>query len=194
MVGQRLRASVLVGAAALALCVFAAPRRAGAIEVLIGGRAQICSEQAKAGIANPVSLENCSMAILAEMLSGRSLAATYLNRGVMFLDMGNYGSAMHDFDQALDIEPRMGEAMVNRGAALIGMKRYQEALDELNRGLQLDPEEPEKAYGNRALAKWSLDDIRGAYNDFMKAHELKPDWTWPTEQLAHFRVETRAAR
>ena len=193
MVSQRLGTSVLIGAAALALAA-AAPRPARAVEVLIGGRAQSCSEQAKAGIATPVSLENCTLAILAEMLSGRSLAATYLNRGVMFLDMGNYGSAMRDFDEAQAIQPDMGEAYVNRGAALIGLKRNREALDEINRGLALDPEEPEKAYGNRALAKWNLDDLRGAYDDFMKAHELKPDWAWPTEQLSNFRVETRAAR
>ncbi len=193
MVSHGLKASVLVGAVAVAVFA-AAPRPAHAIEVLIGGRAQICSEQAKAGVASPLSLENCTMAILAEMLSGRSLAATYLNRGVMFLDRGDYGSAMRDFDEALAIQPDMGEAFVNRGAALIGLKRNQEALDEINRGLALNPEEPEKAYGNRALAKWNLDDLRGAYDDFMRAHELKPEWAWPTEQLANFRVERRAGR
>jgi tetratricopeptide (TPR) repeat protein len=193
MVSQRLGASILVGAAAAVLFTVA-PRPAEAVEVLIGGRAQSCSEQAKAGMANPISLENCTMAILTEMLTGRSLAATYLNRGVIFLDMGNYGSAIRDFDEALAIQTNMGEAYVNRGAALIGLRRNEEALEQINRGLALDPDEPEKAYGNRALAKWNLDDIRGAYDDFMRAHELKPEWTWPTEQLAHFRVQTRAAR
>lgn len=167
---------------------------AHAVDVIIGGRAQECSVQAKAGVATPLSIENCTMAIAGEPISGRALAATYVNRGTMFLATRNWGSAMGDFEEALAIQPNLGEAFVNRGGALIGMKRYQEALSEINRGLELNPEEPEKAYGNRALAKWSLDDLRGAYDDFMKAHELKPEWTWPTEQLANFRVETRAAR
>jgi tetratricopeptide (TPR) repeat protein len=182
---------VLAGASALAVSSL---QPAHAVDVVIGGRAQACSVQAKAGIANPLSLENCTMAIAGEPISGRALAATYVNRGTMFLALRNWGSAIRDFEEALAIQPDLGEAFVNRGGALIGMKRYQEALAEINRGLELNPEEPEKAYGNRALAKWSLDDVRGAYDDFMKAHELKPDWTWPTEQLANFRVETRAAR
>lgn len=193
MVSMRLRTGVLIGAALAALFTVAPPP-ARAVETVIGGRAQVCSEQAKAGVANPVSLENCTMAILTEMLTGRALAATYLNRGVIFLDMGNYGSAISDFDEALALQKSMGEAHVNRGAALIGLKRNREALAEIDLGLTLNPDEPWKAYGNRAIAKWNLDDLRGAYDDFMKAHELNPEWAWPTEQLAHFTVQTRAAR
>jgi tetratricopeptide (TPR) repeat protein len=194
MVSQRLPTSVLAGAAALALCIAAVPRPARAIDLIIGGRAEACSREAKAGLANPLSIENCSMAITGEPLWGHPLAATYVNRGTMYLGLRNWGSAISDFDQALKIEPALGEAFVNRGGALIGMRRYQEALSDIDKGLALNPEEPEKAYGNRALAKWSLDDLRGAYYDLMKAQELKPEWTWPAEQLANFRVETRAAR
>ena len=194
MVSQRLRTGVLTALAALSLGALAAPRPAHAIDLIIGGRAESCSREAKAGLANPLSLENCTMAITGEPLWGYALAATYVNRGTMYLGLGNWGSAIRDFDEALAIEPSLGEALVNRGGALIGMRRYKEAVEEIDRGLALNPDEPEKAYGNRALARWSLDNIKGAYDDFMKAHELKPEWAWPTEQLTNFRVETRAAR
>ncbi|HTI66507.1 MAG TPA: hypothetical protein VL460_03050 [Caulobacteraceae bacterium] len=194
MASQRLHTSVLAGAAALALIVAAAPQKAHAVDLIIGGRAEMCSRAAKAGLANEVTLDNCTMAIVGEPIWGHALAATYVNRGTMYLGLRNWGSAMADFDEALRIQPDLGEAFVNRGGALIGLRRYGEALTEIDRGLALNPDEPEKAYGNRALAKWSLDDLRGAYEDLMKAHELKPAWTWPTEQLANFRVETRAAR
>lgn len=194
MVNLRLHTHVLTGGCALVLVLLAAAGPAHAIDVIIGGRAQECSIKAKAGIATPDSIETCTMAIAGEPLWGHALAATYVNRGTMFLGLGNWGSAIRDFDEALAIQPDLGEAFVNRGGALIGMKRYREALAEIDRGLTLNPEEPEKAYGNRALAKWSLDDLRGAYDDFMKAHELRPDWTWPTEQLANFKVETRPLR
>jgi tetratricopeptide (TPR) repeat protein len=185
---------LLAAAAAVLLAAAAVPGQALAIDLIIGGRAEACSRQAKAGVATPEALENCTMAIAGEPLWGYALAATYVNRGTMYIGLRNWGSAVRDFDDALELWPTLGEAFVNRGGALIGMKRYREALAEIDRGLALNPEEPEKAYGNRAIAKWSLDDVRGAYDDFMKAHELKPEWAWPTEQLANFRVETRAAR
>jgi tetratricopeptide (TPR) repeat protein len=174
------------GAAALALALAAAPVPAGAVDLIIGGRAEMCSRAAKAGLADPLSVENCTVAITGEPIWGHALAATYVNRGTMFLALMNYGSALRDFDEAIAIEPSLGEAYVNRGGALIGLKRYTEALAEIDKGIALNPDEPEKAYGNRALAKWSLDDLKGAYADFLKAQELKPDWTWPAEQLSHF--------
>jgi tetratricopeptide (TPR) repeat protein len=174
----------LAGAAALVLT--AGP--AQAVDVIIGGRAELCSKAAKAGTADPPSLDNCSMAIVGEPIWGRTLAATYVNRGTLYLALRNWGAALRDFDEALEIEPALGEAWVNRGGALIGLRRYQEALIDIDKGLALNPDEPEKAYGNRALAKWSLDDLRGAYLDLMKAQALKPDWAWPGEQLAHFTV------
>lgn len=184
----------LCASAGLAMAVLAAPQPARAVDVAIGGHAEQCSKDAKAGIVTPLAIENCTLAILGDELSGHALSATYVNRGTMFIATQNYPAALKDLNEAADIEPGLGAAYVNRGAALIGMKKYREGLVEIDRGLALNPEEPEKAYGNRALAKWSLDDIKGAYDDFMKALELKPDWPWATEQLSHFKVEQRAAR
>jgi tetratricopeptide (TPR) repeat protein len=176
------------GAAALTLAFAAVPAPSRAVDLIIGGRAEMCSRAAKAGLADPMQIENCTVAITGEPIFGHALAATYVNRGTMYLALMNYGSALKDFDEAIALEPTLGEAYVNRGGALVGLKRYAEALAEIDKGIALNPEEPEKAYGNRALAKWSLDDLKGAYQDFLKAQELKPDWTWPAEQLAHFTV------
>lgn len=179
--------AALVAAAALAGAALI-PGPAGAVDVVIGGRAEACSKAAKIGLATPDTLENCSLAILQEPLPAKDLAGTYVNRGTMFLALMNWGAALSDFDQALHIYPTMGEAYVNRGGALIGMHRYKEAVDDIDRGIAMNPEQLEKAYANRALAKWSLDDLKGAYLDFTKAQELKPDWDYPAQQLAHFTV------
>jgi tetratricopeptide (TPR) repeat protein len=194
MSGSRFQAWALGAAAVLGLVLAGAPRPALAVDLIIGGRAEQCSKDAKAGLATPLSIENCTMAITGEALFGHSLSATYVNRGTMFIGTQNYGSAMRDLDEAVALEPTLGAAYVNRGAALIGLRRYQEGLDEINKGLALNPEEPEKAYGNRGIAKWSLDDVKGAYDDFMRALELKPGWQWAIDQLSSFRVEQRAAR
>lgn len=193
MTGFALRRRTLGAAAALGAAL-AAAQPAAAADTIIGGGAEQCSREAKAGIATPLSIETCTTAITSEILFGHTLAATYVNRGTMYIGVRNYGSALNDLNEAVRIEPGLGVAYVNRGGALIGLKRYQEALDDINKGLELGPEEPEKAYGNRALARWNLDDVKGAYDDFMKAAELKPGWEWPAQQLANFKIEPRAER
>jgi tetratricopeptide (TPR) repeat protein len=85
----------------------------------------------------------------------------------------------------------MGEAMVNRGAALIGMGQFAEAEREITEGLKYNPELPERAYYNRALARWRQDNVKGAYYDFQKALELKPGWEEANTQLAYFTVTRR---
>ena len=191
MIGKVLDARVIAGAATLVLIVLA-PRHAAAIDTIIGGQAEICARDAKADIFTPEAIETCSIALTTEVLQGHLLAATYVNRGTMFIGAANYGSALKDFDEAIKAEPGLGVAYVNRGGALVGLRRYKEAEAEIDKGLALMPEEPEKAYGNRAIARWSQDNVKGAYEDFTKALELKPDWAWPKEQLTHFTVSGQA--
>ena len=185
-----LDARVLAAGAALFI-VSLTPMHARAIDSIIGGHAEQCSRDAKKGLYSPEAIENCTIAIAAESLDGHLLAATYVNRGTMYIAALNYGSALKDFDVAIAVEPTLGVAYVNRGGALVGMRKYKEAEAEIDKGLALNPEEPEKAYGNRAIARWSQDNVKGAYEDFTKALELKPDWEWPKQQLTHFTVSSQ---
>jgi tetratricopeptide (TPR) repeat protein len=121
-------------------------------------------------------------------LAGRDLAGTHVNRGVLYMRNTEWGRAMDDFDLALSIDSRMGEAMVNRGALMIAQKRFAEGIAEIDRGLALHPEEPERAYYNRALAEEQLDNVKGAYYDYLRASELAPTWTAPQEELKRFSV------
>jgi Tfp pilus assembly protein PilF len=186
MRGREGWAAVLVVGALLATAGTAA-----AADTIIGGRASQCAAAAKAGYFDAVGAESCTIAISGEPLNQRELAATHVNRGTLFMAAMNWSSAMADFDQAIALEPGMAEAYVNRGGALIGLKRFKEGETEIDKGLALMPVEPEKAYGNRALARWSQDNLQGAYDDFKAALALKPDWTWVIEQMAQFTVETK---
>ena len=188
---QDRRLAALAGAFAIGALALAGT--ASASETIIGGRADACSLAAKASNFDPLAIENCTVAIFTEPLTEHLLAATYVNRGTMYIGVMNYASALSDFDEALKLEPTMAEAWVNRGGALIGLHRFKEAEENIDKGLALMPEEPEKAYGNRALARWSLDNLKGAYEDFQTALSLKPDWGWPAEQLEAFKVETAGA-
>jgi tetratricopeptide (TPR) repeat protein len=163
--------------------------------VIGNGFAASCSLSAKQVSANhpphSEAMHECNLAIENEILTQHDLAATYVNRGVLYLAMHDYSNAKRDFDQAASTEPSLPEAYVNRGAALIGMGREREGITDINRGISLNATELEKAYFNRALAEERLDDLKAAYADYQKAVELKPDWAAAKAELARFKVVER---
>jgi tetratricopeptide (TPR) repeat protein len=178
--------SVLILAAAASLAL---PAAANASAFVLGGAlASGCSRAAVGGLADDRSLETCSLALETELLSGRELAGTYVNRGVIELRRKQYELARADFDRAVKVAPDMGEAFVNRGAAYIAQRQYAAGRDEIDKGLRLGSDEPEKAYYNRALANEGLDDMKAAYFDYLKAAELAPDWDAPKKELTRFTV------
>lgn len=124
-------------------------------------------------------------------LSRRDQAATYTNRGILRLNQSAYDLARQDFDQAVSLAPDLGETYINRGAALLGLHRNSEALQDLDRGIALSPSHPERAFYNRAMARERLNDIKGAYYDYLKASELRPEWELPKRDLQRFKVITR---
>lgn len=165
-----------------------------------GGMAQVCSEAARAEVkanderrgemkiaitAND-GLLACDRALATEPLRTRDLAATHVNRGVLLMGRMKYPAALADYDSAVRIRPKLAEGHANRGAALIALGRYQEGVAEITLGLELNTEFPEKSYYNRALGREQLDDFKGAYLDYQKALELKPDWEEPRVQLTRF--------
>lgn len=174
-------------AGALALALAAGSAQA-AVTVIGGGMAQACSEAAVGGESDIKFQRLCTEALDSEFLSARDRAGTLVNRGVLKLRRGTYPEATQDFNQAVKLQPGMGEAYVNRGAASIGQKRYADSLPDINRGLELGVQEPAKAYYNRALAYEGLEDAKSAYFDYQKALEMQPDWEAPREQLTRFSV------
>jgi len=181
----------MAGAAAAGLALVAGP--AGADVTIIGnGLAAECSSAAS-GAANSQpsradAEEQCTLAIEGEPLTPHQVAATYVNRGVLYLTDRAIAQARRDFGLALRIEPNLPEAMVDDGAALVAGGHDREGAQEITRGLALNPVQPEKAYYNRAVAEERLGDLRSAYLDYRKASDLKPDWPLPKTELARFRV------
>ena len=181
---------------ALAAALSAIGAAASADVTIIGnGLAAECSSAARSAAGNRPAqadaMRECTLALQNEALDRHETAATYVNRGVLFMAGRKFEDSRRDFDSALRIEPGLPEAFVNRGAALIGEGRDAEGVSEIDHGLALNPSEPEKAYYNRALAEEGLGDVKGAYYDYRKAAELKPDWALPKTELARFRVSER---
>ncbi len=181
---------VLIATIAIAALAVATAAE-GAVTVIGGGLAEACSDAAVNGENDARYDAVCTMALDTEFMKPRDRAGTYVNRGVLKLRRASYQDATRDFNQAVRLQPEMGEAYVNRGAAAIGQKRYADSLSDINRALELGVSEPEKAYYNRALAHEGLDDPKAAYFDYQKAIEIAPEWTAPREQLTRFTVSRR---
>ena len=187
----RTRINLATAFAAFVLGAGLASQAGSAVTVIGGSAAEDCFKAAKYGGPPGIGIADCTRAIDSETMSDRDLAGTYVNRGVIYMSEAGYVPARHDFEQALKLDPKMGEAIVNHGAVLIALRQYADGIAEISRGLALNPEEPEKAYFNRALAYESLDDLKSAYYDYTKASELKPDWDQPKAELARFTVTQR---
>jgi len=180
------------GAAALVIGSVAAlaPRQAqAAVSVFGSGFAEQCYHIAKDGGDIHGGIQDCTQALNGgDMLSDRDTAGTYVNRGVLYMVIGNYAQAEADFRKGLSIDAALGEAFVNLGAVEIAQHQYARGIADIDHGLALGPEEPEKAYYNRGLADEFLGDVKTAYFDYSKSAELKPNWQPPRTELARFSV------
>lgn len=174
-----------------AAAVLAASTHAdAAVTVIGGGLAAKCFEAAELrNIADSRAIDVCDLALEQESLSRRNKAATYVNRGIIYMRSGQYDRAVADYDAGLRLVPDLYEAHVNRGAALHGLKRYEEALASLNIGVKTqDIKALAVGYYNRGLVNERLGDVTSAYFDFKKALETNPDFALAQQQLTRFSV------
>jgi len=173
-----------VCAAATALPQANDPR---AIQVIGGdAHAQRCVEQVMAGESTDRTIEECTRALRYPRLSRSGEQQILINRGVTHLRRREGDAALADFDEVLRRSQNNAEAHLNRGAALVMMGRHGEAVAEITEALGLGVMEPHKAYFNRAAAREALGDLRGAYEDYSTALEIRPDWGPANAELARF--------
>jgi Tfp pilus assembly protein PilF len=179
-----------IPALVFAIAAPAAASAQGAVTVIGGGMAKECYEAVEyARVSLPRAIEVCDQALELERLRTRDRAATYTNRGILFMRQGNNTRALWDYQRSLDLMPELQEAKVNLGAALYNLKRYPEALAALNEGVGTDSVEAKAVgYYNRGLTHEKLGDIQSAYEDFRRAFQINPEFTQAAEQMARFTV------
>ena len=192
----RIAKGVLVLGLIVGLTGWGLSRAGHAAVVVMGGIGQSCWEAAREAdhrhAVAPGAIDVCSRA-LDSQLSVRDQAATYVNRGVLYMINGQIQDAMEDFDHGAALAPNLAEAHVNLGASLVAMRHDRDGIAEITKGLDMGSMEPEKSYFNRAVAEEHLDDLQAAYRDYSKASELKPEWQQPKDELTRFQVQSAPA-
>ena len=93
------------------------------------------------------AIENYTKAI---KLNGNFKEA-YNNRGVSYVDTGDYFSAIKDYEKVMEINSNDTDAYNNRGIAYIKQKKYSLAIADFNKIIELDSNFV-KAYYNLAEA------------------------------------------
>jgi tetratricopeptide (TPR) repeat protein len=176
--------ALLLGAAVLLL-----PAPAHALVTVVGSTlAHDCFLIAKAGNDPVGGIATCDEALNEEALDTHSRAGTYVNRAVMKVALGRLDDAMRDYDQAITLQPDLGDGYVDRGAALITLKRYDEAMADINKGIALGLSYEHVGYYNRAVAEFYLGRITESYYDYKKALQIEPDFAPAAAQLKNFVV------
>jgi len=190
---------LIVGAVLALTCKVGA---ASEITFLDGGYSELCSVVAKqvdkpqpvniTGSRLDVSpLQVCTLAIAEDSFARRLASGNYNNRGVIHFSRGEYEEALRDFREAIRRQPELAVAHVNLGYTYVAQQRWAEAIDPLTLGIALGAEDLPKVYFNRGIAHEETGRIREAYEDYLKASELAPEWEDPKRELTRFNVVKR---
>ncbi|WP_439532313.1 tetratricopeptide repeat protein [Polymorphobacter sp.] len=174
--------------AAPSATVVAGPASTSMVSIIGSSRARACYDAAKARQPDHAALQACNRALDGEALTPAEQAATFVNRGIIHMQMRALAPAIADFDAAIAVRPGTAEAWVNKGIALIRSGDDAAGASLLTRGLELGPENPAAAHYSRAYAYEGMGRLREAYEDYGRAAALAPDWPEPGEQLRRFKV------
>jgi tetratricopeptide (TPR) repeat protein len=98
-------------------------------------------------------------------------AGTFLDRGIMFAERGDYDMAIEDFTEAIKLNPNLAAAYFNRGNAYGFKEDYDRAIVDFNQAIRLDPNYA-RAYNNRGNAYAGKGDDDRAIADFNQAIRL----------------------
>lgn len=180
----------LFTAAVAGLAGATAMNPAAASTVTIGNSAaRDCWEAAEARDYDRNSIYHCNMALEREGLDPPNRAATLVNRGVLYMRNRDYSSAERDFNRAMRTDESNPEAYLNMAISSLRQNENDTAvLPMIEKAIALNTKEQALAYYSRAILHERNGNIRQAYYDYRKAHELAPDWDEPAADLQRYRV------
>lgn len=151
--------------------------------------ARDCWQAAEARDHDTNAIYHCNLALEQEGLDSADRAATLVNRGVLYMRNRNYNSAERDFNRAMSTDEANPEAYLNMAIAHLQKNENDTSvLPMIEKALALNTKEQALAYYSRGVLHERNGNIRQAYYDYQKAHELAPDWDEPTRDLERYKV------
>jgi tetratricopeptide (TPR) repeat protein len=126
-------------------------------------------------IATESMLEPCDFAITFVDMKKDTLAATYTNRGVIHIALGNYDGAFSDFNIGMNLLPEAAQIMVNRGNAFYHTGNYQMAIEDYNQSIELGYADFADVYLNLGKSYERMGNITLAQQNYQQAIDLSPN-------------------
>ena len=115
----------------------------------------------------------CTAVIESHRQTTESLARAFFYRGRALAAKSQYDRAIHDFDQAIRLDPAFPDAFNFRGVALVGKSQFEQAIADFDHAIQLDANYAIAIY-NRGLAAQNLGRTDEATRYFEKAKQVGP--------------------
>jgi tetratricopeptide (TPR) repeat protein len=128
-----------------------------------------CAASGRDGIAA------CDRVIASRKFTGRRLAFAHYNRGLAWLEMGEYDRAIADFDVSVRLDPTSAWTFNNRGSAWYAKADFDRAIADFDQAIRLDPEYA-LAYNNRGEVWKHRADFPRAIADYRQAIALDPSY------------------
>jgi tetratricopeptide (TPR) repeat protein len=148
--------------------------------------ARRCGALFAAGNTSDEVVQLCTRALSYPRLTRQGALGLHTNLGITRLRRHEGDEALAEFDAVLALDPQNPEGQLNRGAALIMIHQPGPAVAAITQALSLGVAQPEKAYYNRGAAREALGDLRGAYEDYSTALQIRPQWAPADQELARF--------
>ena len=110
-------------------------------------------------------------------------AKFYYDQGVDFFKKGQYdqarskffNKALIEFNKAIELNPRLGDAYNYRGLIYSKKKKYKQAIAEYNKAIQINSKNP-AFYNNRGTAYYYSGDYDNAIVNYNKAIQINPNF------------------
>jgi lipoprotein NlpI len=132
---------------------------------------RLCTTGEAGSISDTVTA--CSRLLSAKTLKPSDRAALLLNRGGIYLHLGQADRAIADHTAALKIDPGNVVALNRRGEAHAQKGEFERAIADYSEAVRLNPRYP-LAFRNRARVHFYRGNFDAAAEDFRTAEEIDP--------------------
>jgi tetratricopeptide (TPR) repeat protein len=138
--------------------------------VVASARAQDSASQLDCfGKDNERRITGCTALIEGGVIANQTqLAGIYAMRALAFSLKGEYGTAIRDYDMAIQMQPNFAVALNNRAWAYFRWGKSAAALPDVEESLRLDPTAAH-TLDTRAHIRQTMGDPKGALADYTKA-------------------------
>ncbi len=100
--------------------------------------------------------------------------AVHIERGLTYLNQGQFEWAIAEYDKAIELDPNLAEAYVRRAFVHKVLGQYEQAMADYDKAIELSPNNA-MYYNDRGFAYAEQEQHEQAIRDYDKAIELGPN-------------------